>query len=340
MADPAPLDDVGERPVEMADPARTGAAPRARAFRRVQLSAATRNLLLLTMLALIWGTSFAFIKVAVRDLAPATLVLGRVAVAALALVVIVPLAIGRDVTLAEVRSHWRPLLVVGLLNTALPFWLLSWGETRIDSGLASIIQAAVPIFVAVFALAFFHEERVSRERLLGIAVGFVGVALLLGTQPEWQIVGALAVVGMAVCYAIAVLLTRRYLSTARPQVVALSATVVATVALLPAGVAQAPHRPPGWEAIASVAVLGLLGTAVAYLLYFTLIANAGASYASLVTYLVPPIALAYGAILLDERFALVAFGGLALIFAGVALGTGSLTPTRLYVRRTPRDRGD
>jgi drug/metabolite transporter (DMT)-like permease len=276
---------------------------------------------MLVVLALIWGSSFMFIKVAVRELDPATLILGRLALAALTLAIVVPLAVGTRTTLEQLRLHWRWLAVVGLLNTAVPFWLLSWGETRIDSGLASIIQASVPIFNAVLAFAFFHEQRVTRQMLAGIAVGFAGVALLVGAQPEAKMLGALAVVGMAVCYALGGLLTRRHLGEARPHVVALGTAAIAAVAVAPVGVLRAPVHMPGWKTWASVAVLGVLGTALAYLLFFTIIAGAGAAYAALVTYLVPPVALAYGAIFLDESVGLAALGGLVLIFAGVALGT-------------------
>jgi drug/metabolite transporter (DMT)-like permease len=281
-----------------------------------------RYLPMLLLLALIWGSSFLFIKVGVRDLDPATLVLGRVGVAALTLCVVVPLALGWGVTLSELRKAWRMIAIVGLLNTALPFWLLSWGETRIDSGLASIIQASLPIFNALLAFAFFHDQRVGGRRLLGVGVGFVGVALLVGAQPEGKILGALAVVGMATCYAAGGLLAREYLAEVRPHAVALGTTIVATIASLPAGIALAPRELPGWEPIASVVFLGVVCTAVAYLLFFTIIAGAGAGYASLVTYLVPPIALAYGALFLDEGFGVAALAGLVLILAGVALGTG------------------
>src|SRR5205085_10286683 len=109
------------------------------------------------------------------------------------------------------RTPRRWLVVVGLLNTAVPFWLLSWGETRIDSGLASILQASVPIFNALLAFGFFHEERVTGPRLAGVAIGFVGVAVLVGAQPHAKALGALAVVLMALCYAAGGLLTRRHL---------------------------------------------------------------------------------------------------------------------------------
>ena len=283
-----------------------------------------RSLSQLVLLALIWGSSFMFIKIAVRDLNPATLVMGRTGLAAIALGAVVLVSLGRGATAAELRAHWRGLLAVGLLNTAVPFWLLSWGETRIDSGLASIIQASVPIFNALIAFVAFREVRVTGMRLVGVAVGFVGVALLVGAQPEGKVLGALAVVGMAFCYGLGGLLTGRYLKPAQPVVVSFASTAIATLVWLPVGIAQAPAHMPGWKTIGSVLALGIPGTALAYLLFFGLITGAGAAYASLVTYLIPPIALAYGAIFLGERFGAAAFGGLALILAGVALGTGAV----------------
>ena len=287
---------------------------------------------MLLALAAIWGASFLFIKVAVRELTPATLIVGRLGLAALTLALIAPAAAGAREISRQVREHWVWLVVVALVNTAIPFWLLSWGETRIDSGLASILQASVPIFNALIAFVAFREVRVTGSRLVGVAVGFVGVALLVGAQPEGKVLGALAVVGMAFCYGLSGLLTGRYLKTAQPLVVALASTTVATLVWLPVGVAQAPSETPGWKTIASVVALGIPGTALAYLLFFALINGAGAAYTSLVTYLIPPIALAYGAIFLGERFGAAAFGGLALILAGVALGTDAvkLRPARAF----------
>src|SRR6476659_8846795 len=137
----------------------------------------SRPIVLLGALALIWGSSFMFIKVADRQVEPSTLILGRLWLAALTLAVVVPLLTDGRTVAADLRAHWRQIVVIGLLNTAVPFWLLSWGETRIDSGLASIIQASVPIFNAVLAFVFFREVRVTGNRLLGVGVGFVGVAL-------------------------------------------------------------------------------------------------------------------------------------------------------------------
>jgi drug/metabolite transporter (DMT)-like permease len=288
-----------------------------------------RYLVMLLALAAIWGASFLFIKVAVRELTPATLIVGRLGLAAATLALLVPFVVGTRETMQQLRQNAPWLVVVALVNTAIPFWLLSWGETRIDSGLASIIQASVPIFNALIAFVAFREVRVTGAPLLGVAIGFVGVALLVGAQPEGKVLGALAVVGMAFCYGLGGLLTGRYLKPVQPVVVALASTSIATLVALPVGAAQAPSHAPGWKTIGSVLALGIPGTALAYLLFFGLITGAGAAYAALVTYLIPPIALAYGALFLDERFGAAAFGGLALILTGVALGTGAVRVARL-----------
>ncbi len=288
-----------------------------------------RNSVMLVALALIWGASFMFIKIADRELAPATLILGRLGSAAVALGVVAAWRLGWRRTVTELRAAWRWLAVVALVNTAVPFWLLSWGETRIDSGLASIIQGAVPIFNAAIAFGFFREMRVTGSRLAGLGIGFVGVALLVGAQPHGKLLAALAVVGMALCYAIGTLLAGRHLRSTPPLVVALASSGVSALAALPAGAAQAPHHVWAGGTIASILVLGVAGTAFAYLLFFALIQSAGAPYATLVTYLVPPVALAYGAIFLGERFGLTALAALALVLLGVALGTGGRWPARL-----------
>jgi drug/metabolite transporter (DMT)-like permease len=292
-----------------------------------------RPAVILALLALIWGASFMLIKIADRQLAPSTLVLGRLGSATLLLAAIAVVRLGLRRTLDELREAWGWLVVVALVNTAVPFWLLSWGETRIDSGLASIIQGAVPIFNALIAFGFFREARVGGLRLLGLGIGFVGVALLVGAQPEGKLLGAVAVVGMALCYAIGTLLAGRYLRRTPPLVVALASTGVSTLAALPVGVAQAPSRMWHGETIAAILVLGFVGTAVAYLLFFALIQRAGANYATLVTYLVPPIALAYGAIFLDESFGLTAFAALVLVLVGVALATGAVRLASLRAGR-------
>jgi drug/metabolite transporter (DMT)-like permease len=292
-----------------------------------------RNLVMLVGLALLWGASFMFIKIADRQLAPSTLILGRLGFAALTLAVIVPFTVGWQETLAATKENWRWLLAVALLNTAAPFWLLAWGETRIASGLASIVQGAVPIFNVLFALAFFRDVRVTGLRLIGFALGFVGVALIVGGQPSGKVLGALAVVGMAVCYALGGLMMGRHLRGVSPIVIALTSTSIAAAVALPAGVAQAPHAWPGWRAVVSVVVLGVPLLGFAYLLFFALITGPGAAYASLVTYLIPPIALVYGSIFLGEHFGALDFGGLVLILGGVSLGTGAIALASLRAGR-------
>src|SRR3954451_18030794 len=188
-----------------------------------------RPIVLLTVLALIWGASFMLIKIADRQLAPATLILGRIGSAPCVLAAVAVWRLGTRETLDQMRRAWLWLVVVGLVNTALPFWLLSWGETRLDSGLASILQEAVPIFNALLAFAFFRELRVGGLKLVGLAIGFVGVALLVGAQPHGKL-AAIAVVGMALCYAFGSLVAGRYLKGTPPLVVALASCLVATVA--------------------------------------------------------------------------------------------------------------
>src|SRR5437868_9387701 len=170
-----------------------------------------RPIVLLTLLALIWGASFMLIKIADRQLSPATLIFARIGSAAVVLAVVAVWRLGVRETLDQLRASWRWLVVVGLVNTALPFWLLSWGEKRLDSGLASILQGAVPIFNALLAFAFFREHRVGGRKLVGLAIGFVGVALLVGAQPHGKLLAAIAVVGMALCYAFGTLAAGRHL---------------------------------------------------------------------------------------------------------------------------------
>lgn len=281
-------------------------------------------------LAAVWGSSFMFIKVAVRDISPSTALFGRVALGTLTLALVAPLWMPvRDVT-SSVRRYAWPIVVVGLFNTAVPVWLLFWAETRMDSGSAAVLQSTAPLFSAVLAYFFVHTERVSGQRLAGLAVGFGGVALLVGTLSGGSAVAGVAVVASAFCYAAAGLYTGRRLADVPVLVVALGTLAVATLALLPAAVVQRPTDVPGWKSIASVVVLGVVGTAFAYLLYYGLVAGAGATRAILITYLVPPAALLYGTVFLGEELTASAVGALALILGGVALGTGALVLGRRH----------
>jgi drug/metabolite transporter (DMT)-like permease len=283
-----------------------------------------RHLAMLIGLAAIWGSSFMFIKVAVRDIAPSTALLGRVALGTLVLALLAPFWLSAHEVVSTVRRYAWPIAIVGIVNTALPVWLLFWAETRMDSGTAAVLQSTAPLFSAVFAYFFVHTERVSGQRLAGLIVGFGGVALLVGTLSGGSVIAGIAVVASALCYAGAGLYTGKRLAHVPVLIVALSTLAVATLALLPAGILQRPSDIPGWKSIAAVVVLGIVGTALAYLLYYGLVAGAGATRAILITYLVPPMALLYGVVLLGEQLTASAVGALALILLGVALGTGAL----------------
>jgi drug/metabolite transporter (DMT)-like permease len=282
---------------------------------------------MLVALSSIWGASFMFIKVGVRELDPITLVAFRVSLGALSLAPVLLIALGRA-GLGQLRANVRPIVVIGLLNSAVPFWSLSWAETRIDSGLAAVIQASAPLFTALLALRFSRTERVTGGRLAGLLVGFVGVVLLVGAQPSGEAVAALAVVFSALCYAAAALYAGRRVAHVPPLVTAFGALTAASLATLPAGLARLPASMPDWKVVASVLALGIGGTGIAYILYYGLIAGAGASRSILVTYLVPALALGYGAILLGEEIGAVAVAGLALVLGGVALGTGAVWARR------------
>jgi len=284
---------------------------------------------MLLALAAIWGSSFMFIKVAVREVAPAEVVFGRVLVGTVALLPAVPFLLGWGRTLASLRRFWFPLLLLGVFNAAVPFWLLAWSEKKLDSGLAGVLQASMPLFTAVLVYSFSRSDRVTGLRLAGVVVGFFGVLLLVGEQPRGDVLSALAVLLTAFLYAASSVFAGARLREAPALVTSLGSLAFATLATLPLGVAQLPGDPPGWKAIAAIVALGAAGLSVAYLLYFTLIAGSGAPYAALVTYLVPALALFYGAAFLGEPVTMSALGGLALILAGVALGTGTLRLDRL-----------
>jgi drug/metabolite transporter (DMT)-like permease len=251
------------------------------------------------------------------------------ALGALTLVPIVLATVGARRTLRELRAAAWPLIVTGLVNSAIPIYSITWAETRIDSGLTAIIQASAPLFTALLAIRFSHSERVTGSRLAGLFVGFAGVALLVGGQPSGDIVAGLAVVFSAVCYAAAALYTAKRLRNVSPLVTALGALTAAALATLPAGLFQLPDHVTGWKVTASVLTLGIAGTGLAYILYYGLLAGAGASRAILITYLVPAFAVFYGAVLLGEPVTALAVGGLALVLTGIALGTGGIGLGRL-----------
>jgi drug/metabolite transporter (DMT)-like permease len=288
-----------------------------------------RHLVMLLALSAIWGASFLFIKVADRELEPATLIWVRVGLAALVLVPVAVVALGARDAAAGLRAAWKPFLIMGLLNSALPFWLISWAEQDVDSGLTAILQASAPLFAALLAIRVDRSQRVTGIRLGGLLLGFVGVAALVGFPGGGSSpLRAAAVVLSAALYALGALYGGRSLGHVEPILVATGTMLAATVLTTPFGIVQAPGHVPGWKVIGSMLALGIGGTAAAYVIYFGLIAGAGASKAILVTYLVPPLAVAYGALILDESVRATAIGGLALILGGVALGTGNLRLAR------------
>jgi drug/metabolite transporter (DMT)-like permease len=284
---------------------------------------------MLLALAAIWGSSFMFIKVAVREVTPGEVVFGRVLTGTLALIPAVPFLLGWSQTWSGLRQYAGPLLLLGIFNAALPFWLLAWSEKRLDSGLAAVLQASMPLFTALFAYRFTRSRRVTGVKLAGVFVGFLGVLLLVGAQPSGDVLSALAVLLTALMYAGSSVYAGVRLRETPALVTSLGALGFATLVTLPLGLTELPSEPPSWKAIASIVALGAVGLSIAYLLYFTLIAGAGAPYAALVTYLVPALALLYGAVFLGEPVTASAVGGLLLIIAGVALGTGTVGSRRV-----------
>jgi drug/metabolite transporter (DMT)-like permease len=284
---------------------------------------------MLLALAAIWGSSFMFIKVAVSEVTPGEVVFGRVLTGTLALLPAVPFLGGWGPTWVGLRRWAGPLLLLGIFNAALPFWLLAWSEKRLDSGLAAVLQASMPLFTALFVYWFARTERVTGARLAGVVLGFVGVLFLVGAQPSGDLLSALAVLLTAILYAASSVYAGLRLRDTPALVTSLGALGFATLVTLPLGLTQLPSSAPSWKAIGSIVALGAVGLSIAYLLYFTLIAGAGAPYAALVTYLVPALALFYGAVILDEPVTASAVGGLLLILAGVALGTGTVGSKRM-----------
>jgi drug/metabolite transporter (DMT)-like permease len=289
----------------------------------------------LLLLAAIWGSSFMFIEIALRDLSPAATMTGRLIFAFAALGGLMVLRRGPRQTIRCLTEFGRAGVVLGVITTALPFWLIAWGQTRIDSGIAAIGNASMPIFVALLAIRYAQSERVTGWRAIGIGLGIVGVGVLVGVDPQggWAgAVGTLAVVLAAISYAVGTLYSQHKLGNSSGLLVGTASTFWGLLAILPLGIVQRPDAIPGWEPIAAAAALGLLGTAIGLLLYLHLLEQHGSARGSLVVYLLPVTALFYGAVFLDEPIRLTAIAGLALILAGVALGSGVVRPIR---RRQP-----
>ncbi|MBW3593046.1 MAG: DMT family transporter, partial [Actinobacteria bacterium] len=284
-------------------------------------------LTLLFSVALIWGASYMFIKIAVDEMAPTTAMALRLVFAAAVLVPLLAVQQGPRAGARAVRATGWGGFFLGLMNTAVPFTLIAWGETHVDSGIAAIANAPLPIFVAFLAIWFQRSERVRGARLAGVLVGFAGVVVLVGFQPEGgstAIVATLAIVAATFAYAISYVFAQARYAETQPIVLVTASSLAGALILAPFGIWQRPVEVPSAGALASVAALGVVGTSLALVLYYRMLVAYGASRASLVTYLIPPTALAYGVFLLDESLALNAIVGLVLILAGVGLGSGAV----------------
>ena len=293
----------------------------------------TRQWGLLGLLAVLWGGAFFFSKVALGELRPFTVVLVRFGLAALAMLAVVRLSGHR---MPRSLATWSGFLLLGLLNNFIPFTLIAWGQVHITSGLASILNATTPLFTALVAHAV-GQERLTAPRVAGVLLGLAGVAVLIGPG-ALEHLGAhtwseLAIVGAAVSYAFAGTYGRRF--RAMPAVVPVTG-MLTTSALTALPIALVLDRT--WTTVPSARVVGallglaLLSTALGFLLYFRLLASAGATNVMLVTLLIPAIALLLGSLVLGERVAPTALGGMALIAGGLLAIDGRLVPRWLALR--------
>jgi drug/metabolite transporter (DMT)-like permease len=277
----------------------------------------------LFLLAFIWGWSFLFIKVAVEGLTPSTVAWARITLGAMVLY----LFVRRDhLALPTDKLMLRHFSVMALIGTALPFTMLAWGEQRISSALTSVLNASTPLFTALFA-ALAGQERFRRAQLGGLAIGIVGVAVaagLGGSDLEGSsISGSLAAIGAAACYGASMMYARRHLAHLTPLVAAAGPLLAGAVLLAPValttsaldGVSLTPTR------VVAIVLLGAVGTGVAFLIHYGNLAVLGATRASLVTYLVPVVAVAVGILALDESFEWRLPIGGALTVAGIAAVT-------------------
>lgn len=278
---------------------------------------------LLLTLAGVWGTSFAANAVAVASIAPATVVWGRLWIAAILLLV---LARAAGWALPARGAVWGRLVVLGLLGNALPFFLITWGQQRIDSGLAGVLMAVMPVATMVLAHLFVPGERLHARGVFGFTLGFGGVVLLVGPSALGELGGGgpelmaqLAVLGGALCYAANTIVARNL----EPMHVVVSAgttLAIAALVMTPAGIAGIDPNlgEDGW-ALACVIWMGLVSTALATVIYFRIVSTAGPTFLSLINYLIPLIALAVGVTVLGEPLEPRALGALGLILGGVAL---------------------
>jgi drug/metabolite transporter (DMT)-like permease len=288
-----------------------------------------------SLLGLVWGSSFLWIKVAVREIGPATLVGFRLLIGLIGLLAVVAV---RRPALPSSRRTLAILAILGITNTALPFVLISWGEQFIDSAIASILNGTVPLFTIIIAHLFLHDDRITFSRIIGLVTGFLGVVVLMSRDVEagtraGSVLGQVAVLAAAVSYAGSSVFARRNLRQVDPVVQAsfplISADLMAwAAALATEAPLQIPSLPITWVALVW---LGLLGSCLAYLLYFHLLHAVGPTRATMVTYVFPVVGVILGVVFLQERADWHLWGGVAL----VALGIGVVNwPRRTRVAAT------
>jgi drug/metabolite transporter (DMT)-like permease len=298
------------------------------------MNALTWSLLLL--LGLIWGGSFFFARIAVHEVPPFTLVFLRLAIAAIALHLYIA---GRLDIYRLLRSHWRQFLLLGLINNAVPHALIFLGETEIGAGLASVLNATTPIWTVIIAHYLTQDEKPTAAKLLGCLVGLAGTMVLVGPAmvvangvPLWAL---LVPILAAVSYGFAAIYAKRFKGIPAPVIAAGQLTGSSMIMLPVSLIADRPWALaiPTVGSIAAIVALALVSTAFAYILYFRIMALAGATNASLVTLLVPPGAILLGSVFLGERLGTTDIAGMLLIAAGLLSLDG-----RLYARIRPGPR--
>ncbi len=288
--------------------------------------------LLFTAMSMIWGIPYLFIKIAVRELDPTVLVFARVGIAA---AVLLPVAARRGL-LRKLRGGVPAIIALAFVQIVGPFLMISYGEQHIASSLTSLLIAADPLLVALLALRFDPGERVSGLRLVGLLIGMGGVIVLLGLDvggDKQRLLGAALVLLAAAGYAASALLIKRPAIAALPRLGVVAAEcATATVVLFPLAVTRLPGRIPNPEVIVSLLVLGLICTALAYLIFFALVAEVGASRGTVITYVNPVVSVLLGVTLLGEPLNAAIVVGFLLIIIGSWLSTGGTLPPPLGQR--------
>ena len=286
-----------------------------------------RDVVELLALAALWGGSFLFMRVAVPAFGPFALAFLRVFGAALLLV---PLLAARG-ELAALRRHWRTIAVVGFVNSALPFLCFAYAALTINAGVSAIFNSATPLFAAIVAWLWLGD-RMTPLRVVGLCIGFAGVLWIGWDKADFGPGGSAVAIGACLLatmsYGIGPSLTKRRLGAVPPLAVAAGSQVAAAIFLVVPALLAWPAVAPSAHAWTMIALLAFVGTGLAYLLYFRLIARAGPANAVAVTYLIPIFAVAWGGLFLGERLTLPLVAGCAVIFIGTALATVMLPVSR------------